>query len=221
MATTTNFGWETPDDTDLVKDGAAAIRTALGGVDTSFVDLKGGTTSQILAKNSGTDLDFIWTTPNANGMTLLSTTTLSGSSTTISSISSAYTDLAVYIFGITYSTAAYPKIAPNASTSISSWVGTDGGGGQAGFNDYIKMSGYNWTAANASNATGFLIDNYASTTAPKSFQIYGMYHEATPAAMRAYQWSGGINTTSAISSLVFSTTAGTFSSGTVLIYGVK
>jgi hypothetical protein len=61
MATTTNFGWETPDDTDLVKDGAAAIRTALGGVDTSFVDLKGGTTGQILSKASSTDLDFVWT----------------------------------------------------------------------------------------------------------------------------------------------------------------
>jgi hypothetical protein len=60
MATTTNFGWETPDDTDLVKDGAAAIRTALGGVDTSFVDLKGGTTGQVLAKASDTDLDFVW-----------------------------------------------------------------------------------------------------------------------------------------------------------------
>lgn len=60
MATTTNFGWETPDDTDLVKDGAAAIRTALGGVDTSFVDLKGGTTNQVLAKASNTDLDFTW-----------------------------------------------------------------------------------------------------------------------------------------------------------------
>jgi hypothetical protein len=61
MATTTNFGWETPDDTDLVKDGAAAIRTSLNGVDSSFVDLKGGTTGQVLAKNSGTDLDFVWT----------------------------------------------------------------------------------------------------------------------------------------------------------------
>jgi hypothetical protein len=27
MATTTNYSWTTPDDTDLVKDGAAAIRT--------------------------------------------------------------------------------------------------------------------------------------------------------------------------------------------------
>jgi len=64
MATTTNFGWETPDDTDLVKDGAAAIRTALGGVDTSFVDLKGGTTGQLLSKASDTDLDYSWTTPS-------------------------------------------------------------------------------------------------------------------------------------------------------------
>ena len=60
MATTTNFGWTTPNDTDLVKDGAAAIRTALNGVDTSFVDLKGGTTGQVLAKATNTDLDFSW-----------------------------------------------------------------------------------------------------------------------------------------------------------------
>jgi len=59
--TTTNFGWTVPSDTDLVKDGAAAIRTALGGVDTSMVDLKGGTTGQVLSKASGTDLDFTWT----------------------------------------------------------------------------------------------------------------------------------------------------------------
>ena len=63
--TTTNFGWTVPSDTDLVKDGAAAIRTALGGVDTSFLDLKGGTTGQVLAKTSGTDLDYTWTTPSS------------------------------------------------------------------------------------------------------------------------------------------------------------
>jgi hypothetical protein len=59
--TTTNFGWTVPSDTDLVKDGAAAIRTALGGVDTSMVDLKGGTTGQVLSKASNTDMDFTWT----------------------------------------------------------------------------------------------------------------------------------------------------------------
>jgi hypothetical protein len=69
MATTTNFGWETPDDTDLVKDGAAAIRTALGGVDTSFVDLKGGTSGQLLSKASNTDLDYIWVDPSNGDIT--------------------------------------------------------------------------------------------------------------------------------------------------------
>jgi hypothetical protein len=69
MATTTNFGWDTPDDTDLVKDGAAAIRTALNGVDTSFVDLKGGTTGQILSKNSNTDLDYTWITNDVGDIT--------------------------------------------------------------------------------------------------------------------------------------------------------
>jgi len=60
MANTTNFGWETPDDTDLVKDGAAAIRTLAGAIDTSLVDLKGGTTGQVLSKATNTDMDFTW-----------------------------------------------------------------------------------------------------------------------------------------------------------------
>lgn len=67
MATTTNFGWETPDDTDLVKDGASAIRTLGSAIDTSLVDLKGGTTGQVLAKASNTDMDFTWAT-DASGI---------------------------------------------------------------------------------------------------------------------------------------------------------
>lgn len=62
MPTTTNFGWTTPANTDLVKDGAAAIRTLGNGIDTSFLDLKGGTTGQVLSKASNTDLDFTWVT---------------------------------------------------------------------------------------------------------------------------------------------------------------
>lgn len=60
MATTTNFGWETPDDSDLVKDGAAAMRTLGNSIDASMADLRGGTTGQILSKNSNTDMDFTW-----------------------------------------------------------------------------------------------------------------------------------------------------------------
>jgi len=69
MANTTNFGWETPDDTDLVKDGAAAMRTLGSAIDTSMMDLKGGTTGQVLSKTSNTDMDFTWvTTDDANAI---------------------------------------------------------------------------------------------------------------------------------------------------------
>lgn len=81
--TTTNFGWTVPSDTDLVKDGASAIRTALGGVDTSFVDLKGGTSGQMLTKASGTDLDFTWVTPEIGDITsVVAGTALTGGGTT-------------------------------------------------------------------------------------------------------------------------------------------
>ena len=58
--TTTNYGWDIPQSTDLVKDGATAIATLGQDIDTAFVDLKGGTTGQVLSKASGTDLDFTW-----------------------------------------------------------------------------------------------------------------------------------------------------------------
>lgn len=74
MATTTNFGWETPDDTDLVKDGAAAMRTLGNSIDTSFVDLKGGTTGQVLTKATDTDLDYTWTTPQVGDITSVGVT---------------------------------------------------------------------------------------------------------------------------------------------------
>lgn len=85
MPTTTNFGWTTPADTDYVKDGALAIRTLGNGIDTSLVDLKGGTSGQYLVKNSNTDLDFSWTTNTADidGITATSPLTGGGTSGTI------------------------------------------------------------------------------------------------------------------------------------------
>jgi hypothetical protein len=60
MATSPNFGWLEPDNTDLVKNGALAIRTLGNAIDASLVDLKGGTTGQVLAKATNTDMDFTW-----------------------------------------------------------------------------------------------------------------------------------------------------------------
>lgn len=54
MATTTNYGWETPDDTDLVKDGAAAIRTLGSSIDTTTKNLNPETTLGDISYRSST-----------------------------------------------------------------------------------------------------------------------------------------------------------------------
>jgi hypothetical protein len=95
MATTTNYGWTTPDDTALVKDGAAAIRTLGSSVDTTTKNLNPsttlgdieyrsstanvntrlplGTAGQVLKVNSGATAPE-WSSDNA-GMTNPMTTT--------------------------------------------------------------------------------------------------------------------------------------------------
>jgi len=57
---TTNFGWQMPTSTDLVTDLPADFEVFGQAVDTTFVDLKGGTTGQVLSKASNTDMDFTW-----------------------------------------------------------------------------------------------------------------------------------------------------------------
>jgi hypothetical protein len=70
MATVTpNFNWPVPTSTDLVKDGATAIEALGDSIDASLVDLKGGTTGQVLSKNSNTDMDFTWVTDAAGDIT--------------------------------------------------------------------------------------------------------------------------------------------------------
>jgi len=60
---TSNFGWQMPTNTDLVKDLPADFEVFGQADDTDLADLKGGTTGQVLSKTSGTDLDFTWITP--------------------------------------------------------------------------------------------------------------------------------------------------------------
>lgn len=74
MATTTNYSWTTPDDTDLVKDGAAAIRTLGSSIDTtvfgvatkSTINTQTGTTYTLVLADAGK----LVTLSNASGITL-------------------------------------------------------------------------------------------------------------------------------------------------------
>jgi hypothetical protein len=57
---TSNFNWQMPTPTDLVTSLPADFEVFGQAVDTALMDLKGGTTGQVLSKASGTDMDFTW-----------------------------------------------------------------------------------------------------------------------------------------------------------------
>lgn len=79
---TTPFSWQMPTSSDLVTDLPADFETFGQAVATSMADLLGGTTGQILAKASNTDMDFTWTSPNPGDITAVTAGTgISGGGT--------------------------------------------------------------------------------------------------------------------------------------------
>ena len=79
---TTPFGWQMPTATDLVTDLPADFEVFGQAVATSMADLLGGTTGQILAKNSATDMDFTWITNDVGDITAVTAGTgISGGGT--------------------------------------------------------------------------------------------------------------------------------------------
>ncbi len=117
MATTTNYSWTTPDDTSLVKDGAAAIRSLGTSIDTTTKNLNPsttlgdieyrsssantntrlgiGTTGQVLTVAAGVPS---WATLSAGGMTQLATGNLSGSAQVrLQSIPGTYKSLVLFV----------------------------------------------------------------------------------------------------------------------------
>lgn len=221
MATTTYFGWTTPDDTSLVKDGAAAIRTLGSAIDASLQDLKGGTTGQTLTKNSNTDMDFVWATASAGGMTLISTTTLSGASVLLSSIPQTYKNLQLVFRNYRPAT---------GGENLTMRVNDDSTANRHAYNanyyfagpfnaTYIRMSHSVSTASTSSGQFEFL--DYTSTGTWKM----GFGYDANNSNNVAGEISGSIhlgayNQTGAITSLRLAPTSGNFTSGTVLLYGV-
>lgn len=130
MPTTSNFGWTTPADTDLVKDGALAIRTLGNGIDTSLLDLKGGTTGQILSKASNTDLDYTWINNDQGDITgVTAGTGLSGGGTSGSvtlSIDTATTVDLTSAQTLTNKTLTSPKISLAYTAKTDTYTVADG-----------------------------------------------------------------------------------------------
>jgi hypothetical protein len=79
---TSNFNWQMPTATDLVTDLPADFEVFGQAVDSSMADLLGGTTGQILAKNSNTNMDFVWITNDVGDITAVTAGTgISGGGT--------------------------------------------------------------------------------------------------------------------------------------------
>jgi hypothetical protein len=83
---TSSFGWQMPTSTDLVASLPADFEVFGQAVDSSMADLLGGTTGQVLKKNTDTDMDFVWAADAAGGGKVLqvvnATTTTSATNTT-------------------------------------------------------------------------------------------------------------------------------------------
>ena len=247
MATTTNYGWTTPDDTALVKDGASSIRSLGTAIDTtmqtmvakSIVDAKGdiiaataadtvarlvvGANDTVLTADSSTATGLKWAAPaGGGGMTLLSTTALSGTTVTVSSINQTYNNLYILITSVTvtpYNNSFF--VDPNDSSTISYYQCMNNN------TSVVARSAQSWQLAdngqiNAASGTEncliLEIYNYTGSTYKPARGISAYYSANTSTD---YRWQiGMIATTSAITSLTFKPGSGSFS-GTVKIYGVK
>jgi hypothetical protein len=181
-----------------------------------------GTNGQVLTADSAEATGLKWATSASGGMTLLSTTTLSGASTTISSISQSYKSLMFVITGVTCGSNGQFFGAPNNNTTNIQFAGVQGAGGSAtgGSNSRVVFSLNNTLANDANNAWTLLFDNYTSTTAFKPFELYGRFIE-NDSSSKAVIFGGIFSSTTNISSMVFTHSGGNFSGGTVLTYGVS
>lgn len=117
---TTPFNWQMPTNTDLVTDLPADFEVFGQAVATSMADLLGGTSGQILAKNSNTDMDFVWIANDQGditGVTVTSPLTGGGTSGAITvgiQASSTTQSGAVQLEDSTASTSTTKAATPNS-----------------------------------------------------------------------------------------------------------
>jgi len=257
MPTTTNYGWTTPADTDLVKDGASAIRTLGTAIDTTTKNLNPettlgdisyrsstantntrlalGTAGQVLTVNSGATAPE-WATISAGGMTLISTTALSATSTiSLTSIPGTYKHLQIVwvdvynsssdkwwttTFNNDTNTNYFQITGTIKSNSTAAGVGTDSLA-QIGNSKYTAAIPTTYTAASNGALNGtFTIFNYASTTLKKSFYYTFSGYSSSDNVYHSGSSSGVYNQTTAITRLDFTRNDTQTVSGTLQLWGL-
>jgi len=240
MANTTNYSWETPDDTDLVKDGAAAIRTLGSAIDTTTKALNPsttlgdieyrsstantntrlaiGTTGQVLTVSGGVPS---WATSSSGAYTQLATGSLSGASVSITSISNSYRNLQLVVQNFLPSTQTTLLLRYN-SDSGTNYLNYDTtlAGNNTAYNETInQISGDQHTSG--TNLTIADLYDYANTTTRKLCKSLSVTQNNGTPTFNVRSIRGSWNDTSAINSITIYVGSGTFSSGTYYLYGVK
>jgi hypothetical protein len=246
MATTTNYGWTTPDDTDLVKDGAAAIRTLGTSVDTTTKALNPsttlgdieyrsstantntrlgiGTTGQVLSVSGGVPA---WVTPVAGSLTLLSTTTLSGATTTISSISTAYTNLLILIEN-SYAGAGIDlglRFNSDTASNYAYWGTSTINGSLTGrgslSNTEIILNDSSPSGNQGKNNGYYIIELPRYTVASGGQFFTAQYNARYASGYSGGNFTGTYLKSAAITSISLAAGGNTWTAGTVYIYGVN
>jgi len=241
MATTTNYGWTTPDDTALVKDGASAIRTLGSSVDTSVKALNPGTTAgdldyytaattkariakgtagQVFTMNSGATAPE-WATASSGGMTLLTSGTLSGASISLTSISGSYKDLILRIYNFKPATdGAQCYLQFNSDTGSNYYGATLTTTSIGSTTVFSLIPATDDTTAQGVSDTKIV--NYASSSYNKLIENFASTNNSTTPTNQRNQFLTGIYlSTTAITSIQLTTSSGNFTSGNYELYGVK
>jgi hypothetical protein len=244
MATTTNYSWATPDDTDLVKDGAAAIRTLGSSVDTTVKALSPGTTAgdldyytsgtakarvgigtagQVLRVNSGA------TAPEwgsiGGGMTLINTggTTLSGATTTISSIPATYKNLQLVIrnAGVPSASNISYRINNNSTANRYAQV-VYGDSNDSPFNLAKLPLAYQLNAVNEHHLIVVNFYDYANTTTIKTMEQYAAaIDESSTSNLFIRRFFSVFKPVGAITEINLIADTPDFTGGTAFLYGVS
>lgn len=213
MATTTNYGWETPDDTDLVKDGASAIRTLGSSIDTTTKALNPSTTLG--------DIEYRSSTANTNTRLAIGTT---GQVLTVSGGVPAWANNTnVEPFLVTKTTGHYYGIGmllsatsrtATANTTVYAAIYFDGSTtfDRIGFRTFTSFSGtgvfrlgiYNASATTGLPTTVYLDAGTISATA--SSTNYLITINSTPP--KGYYWLAANCQTAASTNTIFGITTG-------------
>lgn len=239
MATTTNYGWETPDDTDLVKDGAAAIRTLGSSVDTTTKALNPSTTlgdieyrsstantnTRLAIGSTGNVLTVAggvptWAAPGGGSLTSLASGSLSGTSLNLTSIAGTYNDLRLELKGVSVNVNASLVLTINGTSSIYGALAGEGSSALTGNYNIAGANQFNTTATNGFVLLQFY--DYANTTSIKKMSDMFVFRDTGATNFYIGETSGAANTTSAITQITVTVSGGnSFDAGTYVLYGVK